>query len=606
MISSTTALDKRMNWVRIVALIGGLILIGSISSCSPSEAAIATAIAETQIFEDGIVTAIAQTQQAQPTSTVIPTPTLGVGSTMVSDEDGMVLVYIPAGSFWMGSGLDDQNADEDERPGHEVTLDAFWIDQTEVTNAMYAVFLNYRGNQIKGGETWLDADDQHVLIEQVGNEWRAVSGFEDHPVVEVTWYGAVAYCEWAGRYLPTEAQWEKAARGEDGRTYPWGNIFDSSLANVDDETTDDDFKIECSPSGCDGFSMTSPVGFFANGASPYGVLDMAGNVWEWVADLYDQGYYDLSPMENPLGPDSGDERVLRSGSWGNSPKYVRGANRSSDSPDISANWGGFRCAWSEVAPLLIQPTPLPPPTSVPATETPESIMGTVTGKVCYPSEYIPAMMAYFDRLFAGELYDLPIAVNQTSYSVELPAGMYNAYAWLPDYSLGGHYSQAVACGLKDSCIDHSTLAFEVIAGETVRGIDLCDWYSQDEVPLPPGYQPVQETGAISGELMYPSEYIPGMKIVAFEKDGSSWFWTITPAFASEYTIENLPPGVYQVVAYNLEFDIAGGYTKAVTCGLTDGCNDHTLVDVIVESGRTTYGIDPWDWYAGPGAYPDMP
>ena len=106
--------------------------------------------------------------------------------------------------------------------------------------------------------------------------------------------------------------------------------------------------------------------------------------------------------------------------------------------------------------------------------------------------------------------------------------------------------------------------------------------------------------------MYPSEYIPGMKIVAFEKDGSSWYWIISPAYSSEYTIENLPPGVYYVVAYNLEFDIAGGYTKAVICGLTDGCNDHTLVDVVVESGQTTYGIDPWDWYAGPGAYPEMP
>jgi formylglycine-generating enzyme required for sulfatase activity len=212
-----------------------------------------------------------------PTNT--PASVLGIGSTQISSIDGMVMVSVPAGEFEMGS----ESGDSDESPVHSVYLDAFWIDQTEVTNAMFAAFLNEQGNQSEGGTTWLDADIADALIEQSGGQWAPKDGFGDHPVVEVTWYGVRAYCQWAGRRLPTEAEWEKAARGEDSRTYPWGEYFDCQKGNFDDEIILDIYVVP-GGEGCDGYEHTAPVGSFPDGASPYGALDMAGNTWEWVAD----------------------------------------------------------------------------------------------------------------------------------------------------------------------------------------------------------------------------------------------------------------------------------------------------------------------------------
>ena len=217
-----------------------------------------------------------------------------MAQTAISEIDGMEMVYIPAGTFLMGSSSDDPDTYPDEFPQHEVYLDAFWIDRTEVTNAMYAAFLNAEGNRSEGGATWLDADDYGVWIEESSGEWSPMSGYEDHPVVEVTWYGAKAYCEWAGRRLPTEAEWEKAARGEDGRLYPWGDDSPNcNLANYNlcGEGTDE-------------------VGMKPDGARPYGALDMAGNVWEWVADWYDDGYFDSTLTINPTGPSSGKYRFV--------------------------------------------------------------------------------------------------------------------------------------------------------------------------------------------------------------------------------------------------------------------------------------------------------
>jgi len=243
--------------------------------------------------------------------------------------DGIVQVFVPEGEFEMGG-----NEFDDEKPIHSVYLDAFWIDQMEVTNAMFAAFLNDKGNQSEGGANWLDASDDDVLIEQNGGVWQAKSGFADHPVIEVTWYGANAYCEWAGRRLPTEAEWEKAARGGlEGEKYPWGDQAPVCASGAENGAQ----FVDCA-------GDTVVVGNYSpNG---YGLYDMAGNVWEWVADWYDESYYQNSSSDNPEGPESGGYRVLRGGSWYNSVWYLRSAYRVRNTPDSPDSNYGFRCARS--------------------------------------------------------------------------------------------------------------------------------------------------------------------------------------------------------------------------------------------------------------------
>jgi formylglycine-generating enzyme required for sulfatase activity len=261
-----------------------------------------------------------------PTPTEEPTPALG--DTLTRTSDGMVMVYVPAGEFQMGNA----EGYGDERPVHTVYLDGFWIDQTEVTNEQFAAFLNEEGNQEEGGVTWLNIDDEDCLIEQAGGEYGPKSGYAEHPVVQVGWYGAAAYCEWARARLPTEAEWEYAARGPESRMFPWGDEFDCALCNSWRE-------------GCDGYVRTAPVGSFPDGASWCGALDMVGNVWECVADWYDSDYYADSPSENPTGPSSGMFRVLRGGSW-YLPEHaaVSRAYRGNDLPVSTYDYLGFRCA----------------------------------------------------------------------------------------------------------------------------------------------------------------------------------------------------------------------------------------------------------------------
>lgn len=255
------------------------------------------------------------------------TQTPGIGSTMIG-EDGMTLVFVPAGEFIMGS-----NEETDEQPIHQVYLDAYWIDQTEVTNAMYAKCVDaHQCNPPSNSSSYTHPS-------YFGN-----SEFDNYPVLYVSWDDAVTYCEYVGRRLPTEAEWEKAARGEDGNIYPWGNVFDGDVLNFCDTNCSSDWADTTTN---DGYEDVAPVGNYIDGVSIYGVFDMAGNVEEWVEDWFDENYYQSSPSSNPLGPASGQFRVSRGGSSEEGSDTVRSADRNWDNPLFTFNSTGFRCALSE-------------------------------------------------------------------------------------------------------------------------------------------------------------------------------------------------------------------------------------------------------------------
>lgn len=223
----------------------------------------------------------------------------------VNPTDDAVYVYVPAGGFTMGSG----DGDEDERPVHTVYLDAYWIMRTEVTNGQYARCVRAGVCTAPNNSVWKD-------VRYVG-----------HPVTTVDWNQASVYAEWVGGSLPTEAQWEKACRGDDLRPYPWGDQEPAaSLLNFDGS----------------GIGATSGVGSYPQGASSYGALDMAGNVREWTADWYASGYYGQSPEQNPPGPGSGQDRVLRGGAFSFNESYVRCASRNWYFPLSRLSNVGFR------------------------------------------------------------------------------------------------------------------------------------------------------------------------------------------------------------------------------------------------------------------------
>ncbi|MGV8120551.1 MAG: SUMF1/EgtB/PvdO family nonheme iron enzyme [Candidatus Xenobiia bacterium LiM19] len=247
-------------------------------------------------------------------------PAPSISLTMTNPKDGADMLLIPAGEFLMGSP--EGKGTDDEHPQHNMYLDAFYIYKYEVTNGQFARFVKETGYKTEGN-------------------WKryAESGRETHPVVSVTWNDASAYCRWAGGKLPTEAQWEKAARGTDGREYPWGNTWDSNRCNWDKGPKlpgmDDMVDV------WDGRG-TAPVGSFPSGVSPYGVHDMAGNVWEWCSDWYDKDYYRSSPSRNPEGPGHGDDRVVRGGSFVDHSVCMRSASRKNEYPSDEGDFVGFR------------------------------------------------------------------------------------------------------------------------------------------------------------------------------------------------------------------------------------------------------------------------
>jgi len=272
----------------------------------------------------------APTDKPTETPTRVP-PAIEPGAQSVRSRDDMVMRYVPPGSFMMGTARGHPYADKDEFPLHRVTLIGFWIDQTEVTNAQFSALLNAQGNQTEGGATWLDIGSPDSRIDRVSGVYGSREGFANHPVVEVTWYGARAYCAWVGGRLPTEAEWQYAAGGPDSHEYPWG----ATPPNCDLAQ----FRT------CGGQTLT--VGSRPAGVSWIGALDMAGNAWEWTSDWYDDEYYASSPATDPTGPANGTLKMLGGGSWGHQAPVLRVADRNYHQPGHSDYVIGFRCARSQ-------------------------------------------------------------------------------------------------------------------------------------------------------------------------------------------------------------------------------------------------------------------
>jgi formylglycine-generating enzyme required for sulfatase activity len=341
-----------------------------------------------------------------PTQTLTPTPTLTptakaifappAGTTQISNKDGMVVLYVPAGEFSMGSadGL------ADTQPVHTVYLDAYWIDKTEVTNRMYSQCVEASACQ-------------PPALSGSGNRsiYYGLPQYQNFPVQLIGWTGANAYCTWAGRRLPTEAEWEKAARGTDGRIYPWGDSSpNSNLANYDPSVLE-----------------TTAVGSYPAGASPYGALDMAGNVTEWVNDRYDASYYAHSPSSNPQGPTIGQAHVVRGGSWFYMQGLARPTVRNALNNTDTGGTVGFRCARSVTAEPIAtsQPTITPlaavKPTSVNSTQ----ILLTYINRRD-ESVYLYKDGQYFATLTGGGNYSLYI--NKGSHALYWYSSFFGAAA----------------------------------------------------------------------------------------------------------------------------------------------------------------------------------
>jgi formylglycine-generating enzyme required for sulfatase activity len=249
---------------------------------------------------------------------------------MLPAYDEMVLV--PAGSFLMGSDKKvDKNAYPPEFPRRRVYLDGFEIDKYEVTTVQFLKFVL--------------ATDRPPLL-----DWRYEGGnFQEsmaaHPVMHVSWDDADAYCKWAGKRLPTSAEWEKAARGDDGRLYPWGNQLPGpSRANFG--RTGLSGPVRDRPERLLLYPPIISVNKYENAVSPYGVYQMSGNVAEWTADWYDANYYKTAPDRNPKGPERGTQKAFRGGGWIDSGPSIRPAQRNGAEPSMKMNWLGFRCARS--------------------------------------------------------------------------------------------------------------------------------------------------------------------------------------------------------------------------------------------------------------------
>jgi len=243
-------------------------------------------------------------------------------------KDGAPMMLIPAGEFLMGTALSNRDGGRDEYPERRIYLDAFYMDTFEITNGRYLEFVKATGHRIPE-----HTRDKTLTL------WRGNSVpdiFKDHPVINVDWSDADAYCRWTGKRLPTEAEWERAARGTTGRRFPWGNAEPTrTLANYLNQWRNG--------------AGLEPVGSHPQGASQEGVQDLEGNVWEWVADWYDAHYYEKGPNRNPKSPTAGTRKVIRGSGWESEAPLLRSAHRLNSDPLNRNHSLGFRCAMDAVA-----------------------------------------------------------------------------------------------------------------------------------------------------------------------------------------------------------------------------------------------------------------
>ena len=230
---------------------------------------------------------------------------------LVGSRNDAPMALIPAGEFAMGS----DRGQDDEQPVHRVSVKPFYLDAHEVTVSHYSEFLS--SQKVDPPFKWNEA---------------SIGSHDGKPVIGVNWYDARDYCRWVGKRLPTEAEWEMAARGIEGRMYPWGNAHPTKA------------HANAGQSKWRGYDTLSNVGRYELGKTPEGVHDLAGNLWEWVADWYDPVYYQFSPRDNPSGPPAGPLRAMRGGAWNNDSKTIRSTNRAGYAPDARRNDLGFRCA----------------------------------------------------------------------------------------------------------------------------------------------------------------------------------------------------------------------------------------------------------------------
>ncbi len=249
--------------------------------------------------------------------------TVALLSSETIGKDGAPMMLIPAGPFLMGVPTWARDGGRDEYPNHEVDLPAYFIDKYEVTNGRYLEFIRETGHRAPrhSSDATKDLWQEGLMPESI----------VPLPVINVDWFDAKAYCEWAGKRLPTEAEWEKAGKGTDDRRFPWGDVEPTHKHLNFNQTWR-------------GEQTLVPVGMYEPGKSPYGLYDMAGNVWEWVADWYDATYYQWSPRSNPQGPGQGKRKVIRSSGWQVETPQVRIFTRVASDPHDRNHSTGFRCA----------------------------------------------------------------------------------------------------------------------------------------------------------------------------------------------------------------------------------------------------------------------